>query len=201
MKINIPYSHEFFFFSCQLIIMDEAKFSQNDISKILSGIINSGGLGKRAEARINKLNDKLGKHLVSVPIIMSFLPEQKKKQISDIKKPKNAWQIYLGESVSKASIKWKSMKEIEKKPYTDKAKKLYDEYLKEMALDEEKKQNLTDDDDIIVASPIKKTKKIKKTIKTKKYLSSDSDDSDDTDSDDSKDIIKPAIKKKNQKKR
>ena len=158
--------------------MDEARYSQSQVAKLLETILRSGGVAKRAENRIKKLNDKLNSHLISFPIALTYFPSEKKKKVSNVKKPKNAWQLYLGETVANASAKWKKMTDKEKSPFTKKAKKLYDEYLEEKAEEDAHAVQSSDSSDVD-AAPVTK-KKIGKLPK-KKVVSSDEDSSSDDD--------------------
>ena len=117
--------------------MDDPRYSQSEVIKLLQTVIKVGGISKRGNGRITKVIEKLDKTLMSFPILVSFFPEEKIKKIN-VKKPKNAWQIYLGESVSNASKNWKKMSDKDKEPYTNEAKLLYNKYLKTVSEEEKK---------------------------------------------------------------
>ena len=118
--------------------MNDPRYTQSEVIQLLQTVIKVGGISKRGSGRITKVIEKLDKTLMSFPILLSFFPDEKKIPKINVKKPKNAWQIYLGESVSNASKKWKKMSDKDKEPYTSEAKLLYNKYLKTVS-DEEKK--------------------------------------------------------------
>ena len=118
--------------------MNDPRYTQSEVIQLLETVIKVGGISKRGSGRITKVIEKLDRTLMSFPILISFFPEEKKITKLNVKKPKNAWQIYLGESVSNASKNWKKMSDKDKEPYTNEAKLLYNKYLKTVSEEEKK---------------------------------------------------------------
>ena len=135
-------------------------FTQNDISKLLEQICASGGVATRTHGRIQKVKKKLEKEVMSMEEILTYFPKKIEKQNSILKKPKNAWQLFLGETVASAAEKWKNASDEEKKPYVKRAQELYQEYLREKNLLEEKQNDLfhemTDAEEVLDSPPTPK---------------------------------------------
>ena len=115
-------------------------FTNEQISQLLTSI--QGSAGKRLATKLEKVVH-LKESQFTFEKVMSILDPGNDKDSP--KKPSNAWQLFLrdfrkgdqvepgmngSDIVAKASPIWKAMSEAEKKPYTDEANSLSQEYKK-----------------------------------------------------------------------
>ena len=115
-------------------------FSQTQLSTILSTMMNSDHKPNALRRLVGKITKKLDKGDCDFDyILQTFRP----KPENSLKKPKNAWQLFLSEFREKlegvagseqtklASAEWKKLSSEQKEPYENKAKIESDEYKKE----------------------------------------------------------------------
>tara|TARA_X000000950_G_scaffold90799_1_gene114240 strand:- start:223 stop:1050 length:828 start_codon:yes stop_codon:yes gene_type:complete len=115
-------------------------FSQSQLSTILTTMMNSDHKPNSLRRLVSKVTKKLDKGDCDFDyILQTFRP----KPENTLKKPKNAWQLFLSEFREKlegvagseqtklASAQWKKLSSEEKEPYENRAKIESDEYKKE----------------------------------------------------------------------
>ena len=115
-------------------------FSQSQLSTILTTMMNSDHKPNSLRRLVGKVTKKLDKGDCDFDyILQTFRP----KPENTLKKPKNAWQLFLSEFREKlegvagseqtklASAEWKKLSSEEKEPYEERAKIESDEYKKE----------------------------------------------------------------------
>ena len=115
-------------------------FSQSQLSTILTTMMNSDHKPNSLRRLVAKVTKKLDKGDCDFDyILQTFRP----KPENSLKKPKNAWQLFLSEFREKlegvagseqtklASAQWKKLSSEEKEPYENRAKIESDEYKKE----------------------------------------------------------------------
>jgi len=162
-------------------------FSQSQLSTILTTMMNSDHKPNSLRRLVGKVTKKLDKGDCDFDyILQTFRP----KPENTLKKPKNAWQLFLSEFREKlegvagseqtklASAEWKKLSSEEKEPYEERAKIESDEYKKE-------KEKLEGPKEIRGRGRPKKEKS--------RDLSLDDEDDEDDEPDDEKNAIEPEI--------